>query len=320
MSTVSTNTPSDAANTRTPTGYPALRLATEQLQVQLALPDAQAGHYRGVRFDHAGLVSRVTCGAHTYLAPLVEQHDPTHHDHVPGLAEEFGINGAVGFDEARPGDTFVKIGVGELVRPDDEPYSFARNYAWAQLPAWQVINDLDVARFAQTLVGPRGWSYRYVKTLRLGHDQPTLTVQRSLTNLGQREIETEHYGHNFMVFDDRRDIGPGLEIDWHFEPRIKDLKGPAIVRCEGRTMKITGSLEGDDAIWMRVLGHENAGPYRATMRRRETGGEVTIAGDRAPGRVVLWSRSPSICPEFFVPLRVAPRQTVRWQTVYTFKA
>jgi len=47
------------------------------------------------------------------------------HDNVSGTAGEFGMGIAdnvpppLGFDEAKPGDCFVKIGVGVLRRPDN---------------------------------------------------------------------------------------------------------------------------------------------------------------------------------------------------------
>ncbi len=298
--------------------FASLRLETEQLAAEVYLPDATAGFYRGTRFDHAGQISRIICGEHTYLAPLKETHDPSNHDDVAGLAEEFGMFTPLGYEQAKPGETFVKIGVGVLVRPDEKPYQFSRPYEWSDMPRWRVIHDTDFVRFEQKLINTRGWSYRYVKTVTLGREQPTLTVHRSLTNLGTRDIDTDHYGHNFIVIDDQRVVGPELDLTWNFEPKIEELKGEPIVRCEGRKLSLTAPLVGEDSLWMLLSGYGDSGSYRVTVAHHGTGGEMTIAGDRRSGRLAVWSRSPSICPEFFVPLHVLPKQTLRWQTVYSF--
>ncbi len=49
-----------------------------------------------------------------------------------GLIDEFNIQAPFsppGFDEAKPGESFLKIGVGELVRHDKDIYKFFRCYA-----------------------------------------------------------------------------------------------------------------------------------------------------------------------------------------------
>ena len=46
-------------------------------------------------------------------------YDPLKHDAVCGPSEEFG---EIGFEEAAPGECFLKIGIGRLRRPDTAPY------------------------------------------------------------------------------------------------------------------------------------------------------------------------------------------------------
>ena len=53
------------------------------------------------------------------------------HDAITGPVEEFrSANGdsALNYDEAKPGDPFVKIGVGVLRKIDDSPFKFATQY------------------------------------------------------------------------------------------------------------------------------------------------------------------------------------------------
>jgi hypothetical protein len=96
-------------------------------------PDV-AGSYSGVRFSRAGNMTRLywngidVCGAWRDAGTASCSHDA-----VRGKAGEFGMGACgmpapLGFDAAKPGETFVKPGVGVLLKTDDECYQFARDY------------------------------------------------------------------------------------------------------------------------------------------------------------------------------------------------
>jgi hypothetical protein len=55
---------------------------------------------------------------------------------ITGPVEEF--TPAVGFDEAKPGGTFLKIGVGVLRKPDDAAHSAYRLYEIVDGGKWSV--------------------------------------------------------------------------------------------------------------------------------------------------------------------------------------
>ena len=44
------------AGSALPAGYPEARLETPKIQATVYLPDANAGFYRGLRFDWAGII------------------------------------------------------------------------------------------------------------------------------------------------------------------------------------------------------------------------------------------------------------------------
>ena len=96
-----------------------LTIGNESLKITLRLPDGKTGYYRGTRFDWAGVFESVVYDGCNYDEQWFEVYSPEKHDAVGGPAEEFG---AVGFDLAAPGEAFLKIGVGMLERPDDQPY------------------------------------------------------------------------------------------------------------------------------------------------------------------------------------------------------
>src|SRR5579883_1184498 len=70
---------------------------------------------------------------HKLFGPWKDTHDPTNHDDIIGLAPEFGQVNPLGYDDAKVGGTFLKIGVGELEKPKEEKYSFATKYKVVKL-------------------------------------------------------------------------------------------------------------------------------------------------------------------------------------------
>ena len=65
-----------------------------------------------------------------------------------GPVEEFG---ALGFMEANPSETFVKISVGTLTKPDDRRYSFSRLYPVVNHGNWTINKKPDQVEFIHEL-------------------------------------------------------------------------------------------------------------------------------------------------------------------------
>jgi hypothetical protein len=122
------------------------------IKATVYLPDPVHGFYRGTRFDWAGVIGKFTTFGDSFYDPWFTQTDPLVNDFVfrgkeivagpccavTGPVEEFHAEGspAFGYNEARAGGTFVKIGVGVLRKPDDAPYDHYRPYEvgrWGQV-------------------------------------------------------------------------------------------------------------------------------------------------------------------------------------------
>ena len=89
---------------------PHVYLKNDKLKVKVYLPDAQKGFYRGTRFDWAGVCGEIEFAGHKIFGPWKDTHDPTNHDDIIGPCEEFGIDKPLGYDDAKVGETFLKIG------------------------------------------------------------------------------------------------------------------------------------------------------------------------------------------------------------------
>ena len=153
------------------------------LRAKIYLPDAEKGFYRGTRFDWAGVMGSLEYKGHSYFEPFFEKFNPSVADVVIGDPIEAGINSAasglveefvsgpdgtaLGYTEAKPGDTFCKIGVGALRKVDNAPCSSYTSYPILTGGKRTLNSGPDWIEFAQHLDCGSGYGYTYTKTIRL---------------------------------------------------------------------------------------------------------------------------------------------------------
>ena len=101
---------------------PAVRITNGLVTAVLYLPDAEHGYYRATRFDWSGVIADLQAGGHSYFGRWNPKYDPKLHDAISGPVQEY-VTGQ-GFDAAKPGETFVKIGVGVLRKPAEPARGF----------------------------------------------------------------------------------------------------------------------------------------------------------------------------------------------------
>ena len=295
--------------------YPSATLDNGVVRALVYLPDARRGYYQGVRFDASGIVAQATVGGHTFFGALRTPHHPQCPDSVAGPVEEFGMNDPLGYDEARPGESFIKIGVGLLRKVSDQAYFFNGAYPLVRAPAWRVTRTLDSLRFRQDLADERGWGYTYVKRVRLPAGRPELRIDHELRNTGARAIATDHYSHNMIRFDDRP-IGRGYRIEFPFVPQ--GIPKPGQASIEGRAVVFRpATLAG--AMFMPMAGWAGAEDNAATIRHDELGLALRVATPVAPCRYNFYAEAPVICPEPFIPIRLQPGESTAWTTVIAFE-
>ena len=150
------------------------------------LPDVEKGYYRGARFDWSGLVACVSLNGHTFFGEWFNRYDPLINDAVTGPAEEF--REPIGYDNAKTGDAFVKIGAGVLKRIDDQPYTFGGAYPILDHGKWTVKVHKDSITFRQELHSTIGYAYLYEKTLSLDKKTNSLQLSHSLKNIGTKPL------------------------------------------------------------------------------------------------------------------------------------
>jgi hypothetical protein len=300
--------------------YPQFTISSTLLKANLYAPDPQKGYYRGTRFDWSGLVSRVEYGGHTFFCEFKQEHNPLNHDDICGTAEEFGIESAPSYAQAKAGEPFIKIGIGVLERTDESEYAFWKRYKITKPGYWRVVNWPEKMNFRQNLSGPNGWGYDLTKVIQVADGPPTLTITRRLTNTGTQTIDTDHYGHNFLRIDNIP-AGTNYTLEFPFEPRFgRDSKTQDCLAIRNRSLVFTKTPEASQAIWVRLDGFQKREDNSIKIVNHGTGATMTITGDQPLSKLVFYSSGGVLCPEPFIKVTIPPGKTQEWTTTYRFTA
>jgi len=296
---------------------PRLTISNGLVTMKLVPPDAINGYYQGTRFDWSGQVASLEYKGHNWFGRWNAQYDPKLHDAIMGPVEEFRTkDSGLGFDDAKPGGPFIRIGVGTLRRPDDKPFQTFRTYDIIDHGKWTVKRRADRIEFTQKLkLG--SYAYIYKKTMRLEKGKPTLVIEHSLRNTGANPIVTEQYNHNFFVMDGKP-TGPDATVTFAFDPRATlDLKDLAEIR--GRQLVYLKELAPGQSTFTQLEGYgKTAGDYDLRLEHRAAGIGVHITGDQPIVKLVYWSIRSTFCPEPYISLRAEPGREVRWKYTYEF--
>ena len=214
------------------------------------LKPAERTFYMASRFDHSSMIGdirRTTRNRHsgketTQLFYGTEQwrvpHDPYWPESGVGLAAEFGVgddgafcnyrcgwyevnevtNGVLGYEEAKNGESFLKIGVGELIKgscpicDSSEDYKFNSPYEFKRRPEWQLETSPNTPNFMalshEATLYQNG--YRLRKEITVNDD--AILVKTILTNIGRVPFASAWYSHHFYTCDNHP-IGRGVGVD-----------------------------------------------------------------------------------------------------------
>jgi hypothetical protein len=314
--------------------YPHAEITNGIVRASVHLPDKEKGFYRGTRFDWSGVISHLECNGHTYFGQWFTKYDPAIHDvaYDPatkgyaagtnsaslGPAEEFvGVERVpLGYAEAAAGDTFLKIGVGVLRKPQEERYSAFNRYEIVDAGKWTVQSGGDRVEFVQEIHhGDYGYVYR--KIVRLSEGKPEMVLEHELKNTGRRSIETSVYNHNFFVID-KQPSGPDFTISFPFELRASQpMEGYAQVG--GKQIRYLKTLANDDRAFTAIEGFgASASDNDIRVENSKTRAGVRVRGDQPLSRIYFWTIATVLSPEAYNHMRIAPGEAASWKLTYEF--
>ena len=315
-----------------PGPYPQTEISNGLLRVKIYLPDAEKGFYRGMRFDWAGVIASLEYKGHSYFEPFFEKFDPAVADVEIGLPVVAGIASAasgpveefigadescLGYAEAKPGESFCKIGVGALRKVDSAAYSSYVNYPVVDAGARSIKSGSDWIEFTQLVDCSTGYGYSYSKTVRLVKNEPVMTIEHHLVNTGAKARATQVYDHNFLTID-HQGAGPAIEITFPFSPRSTKPIG-ALAEVRGQQLLFPRDLEGSDTFYSEFRGFgKTAADYEIRVENRTTGAGVVITGDQPLANLGVWAVRTVVAPEPYIEINNPPGGDFKWKYTYRF--
>jgi hypothetical protein len=291
-------------------------IRNSRIHAKLYLPDAASGYYRATRFDWSGVIASLEWKGHNYFGQWFERYDPKLHDSISGPVEEFLTNNSgLGYDEAKAGESFVRIGVGAVRKPDEPGYRRFGTYEIVDPGKWTVHTGADWIEFIHELGDTAGYSYVYRKKLRLSGDK--LIIEHRLKNTGRKTISASVYDHNFFMLDGQPS-GPDFTVRFRFEPRAKStLNGLAEIR--GKELAFLKELQPGQTVQSDLEGYGNtAQDYDIRVENRKTRAGVRQTSDHPMSRLLLWSIRSNISPEAYIDLKAEPGKETSWRIQYEF--
>lgn len=297
--------------------FPEAKINSGLIQAKLYLPDPAKGYYRGTRFDWTGVIASLKYKGHEFIGQWFDNYNPKLHDAILGPVEEFRSNGdsALGYDEAKPGDTFVRIGVGAVKRDGSGPYEMFKTYDIVDSGKWSKRQANNWIEFTHELNNVNGYGYLYKKIVRLEYGKPVMVLEHTLKNTGRKPIQTVQYNHNFFVFDGMYS-GPGTAVKFPFAPKAaRELKG--LLEIKGNDLVYLKEMDKGESVFSEIEGFgKSAGDYDIHIEHAKAGAGVRITSDQPLAKMNFWSIRTTVCPEPFVEFTIEPGQEKTWKTTY----
>jgi hypothetical protein len=289
--------------------FPEATISNGAVTGKFMLPDAQNGSYRGTRFDWSGIIASLTYKNHEYFGQWYPKHDPKIHDAITGPVEEFLSNDAgLGYAEVKPGETFIRIGVGAVRKPDEKAYRRFQTYEIVDPGKRTLRRGKDWIEFGHQL-SAASYGYDYRKTIRLNKEG--FTIEHVLKNTGAKNIDTLVYNHNFFVID-KEVVGPDMVIRFAWTPK-PDKPFANGGEISGQEIHYSKQLQTGETVAADLSGF---GPFDMRIENRKALAGVHIASTQPLTKLYFWSIRTVACPEPYVHIVVAPRATIKWQIRY----
>ncbi|NJK90422.1 MAG: hypothetical protein HC904_00470 [Blastochloris sp.] len=297
--------------------WPRLTLEKDGLSLLIALPDPEKGFYRGSRFDHSSMIYEATVDGTILYGPWKNGFKRGGGDSVTGPAGEFGMDSPLGYDEAAPGENFIKIGVGHLTRKDDKKYFFAHGYALAHPGTWKLEQGENFVEVQHELPELRGWNYSYTKRITLEPGKQ-MAIVYTLKNTGSKTIETVFYNHNLLTFNQTM-VGPAhrFTLPFPITPLLSRLRDHA--QIQENSILFTDNIVPNKGYYAELdipPGFEKG--LINTISHQESQLSVQLTIDYRPGKLVFYAHDKTMCVEPFLNIKLAPGETQTWTDRYQF--
>jgi hypothetical protein len=311
-------------------GPPEAQITNGQITAKIYLPDARNGAYRSTRFDWSGAVYSLQYKGHEFYSTWYDKIDPTvinwvHRDGQIVAGPCSGLWGPVdefetplGFNDAQPGGTFIKIGVGVL-RKSEGNYNRYKPYDVLDAGKLSVKTGKDSVEFTQDLTdAATGYAYLYRKVVKLASGKPEMTIEHSLKNTGKRAIVSTVYNHNFVVID-RQGPGPDYSFKVPYEIKVTRPATNGLTEVRGNQVVFLKPYSGQDEASVPLQGF-SAEPKdtEIVIENKQAGAGLKISGDRPLTRAFAWTVRTVLAVEPYVAINIEPGAEFTWKNQFEY--
>lgn len=309
---------------------PQAQIHNKQLKVSIYLP-GENQFYKGTRFEYGGWIADLEYSGHHFYRQWFQGVDPTVRDFtyrgddiivgpntaMVGPAEEF--QQPIGYDTAKPGDTFLKIGVGLLRKENNDKYFFGTHFELVDGGKWTVKKTANSITLEQVLGGPdKDYGYVYTKTFRLVGDTNQLVIEHHLRNTGKQPLASRIYDHNFLTIDGLG-VGKAYSVTVPYDIHPTRPPDPKFIHVDGKTASYVADLQGEDRATCGLEGFSNdPKDYDFTIRNDAAKVQVHIIGDHPIVNAMIWSIRAVMAVEPFIQMQADPGQEFSWAYTYTY--
>jgi len=284
-------------------------LKNKNLEIQIDFP---LENYNFSRFDWTVKIVKVKY--QNIQMSSVERTDCQNENYFgKGFYSEFGIDTALGFDEADIGGWFHKIGVG-LLKKEDNQYLFSKTYN-IKPAEFKVIPEANRVLISCKSDAINGYSYLLRKEIEL--HESSFTIKYYLQNTGEKDIITNEYVHNFTAINNDL-VGNNYILKFPFQLKpdlFEETINPELKVDIGENEIKFNSRPKEQFFFSNLTGGEyvHAGweliNLKSKIGIRETGSFQT-------NKVNLWGWKHVISPELFFHIFIKPGQSTEWSRNY----
>lgn len=285
-------------------------LKNSNLEIHFDFPEEG---YAGSRFDWSGKITMVKFqGCPITSVERTDNEDSTYLGR--GFYNEFGIDSALGFEDAEIGGWFHKIGVG-LLKKENQEYLFHKAYQTQPALFNVSTTPIDITIHCTSEM-VNGYAYVLNKKITLG--ERGWVIDYTLHNVGQRVIRTDEYVHNFMAINNE---SMGCDYILKFPFPLRPKRFGETLNTEQQV--VIGSNEigfrgtpNDQFFFSNLSGNETVG---ASWELQHLKHKVAIRAkaDFNTDKVNLWGWKHVIAPELFFPISIPPDEVITWSRTYT---
>lgn len=280
-------------------------LKNKNLEIQIDFP---LENYNFSRFDWTGKITGVKF-KNISLSSVEDPNCQNEDFFGKGFYNEFGIDTALGFDDAEIGEWFHKIGVGVL-KKEDSQYAFNKPYE-IKPAKFQINVNEDSVLISCISTSVNGYSYELQKEIEI--QETGFAIKYYLKNTGEKVIHTDEYVHNFVALNNSF-IGENNNLNFSFELKPEffgEIVNTELAVIIGKNRIHFNSPPNEQFFFSNLSGGKSVEAAWELINQKTKIG-IRENANFQTNKVNLWGWKHVISPELFLDINIAPGESTEW--------